>query len=83
MPDLHVEQTKTRCRDCHIEIQPTVFFDKDTKCQDLKEVNKSDTLNSHWLFVDDRLNVVEVGRGRRDLIPKHHCRHHLVDDTRN
>jgi hypothetical protein len=82
MPDLAIEQTK-RCQNCHIESQPTTSTDKDTKCHDLKRINWYDTPNSHWPFVDAKSNGVEVGRSRRDLIPKHHRHQHLIDNTRN
>ena len=31
----------------------------------------------------DQTSLIEVGRGRSDLIPKYDHRYHLVDDTRN
>lgn len=69
-----------------IESQPITSQDKNTKCQDLKRTkrtNRPDKPCSHWLFTDARLNIVEVGRSRRDLIQLCHSRHHHVDDTRN
>ena len=67
MLDLDVEHTKRKDPDCHIESQPTASSDKDTKYQDLKRINRSDTRNSHWPFVDTRSNVVEVGEARKTL----------------
>ena len=32
-------------------------------------------------IVGDGTDVVEVGKCRRDLIPKHQCCHHLIDVT--
>jgi hypothetical protein len=66
-----------------IESQSTASQDKHNNYQDLKRTNKSDKLCSHWPFGDAISNVVEVGRGRRDLISIRHHRHHLVDGTKN
>jgi hypothetical protein len=75
-------KTKRRGQNCYIESQPTISSDN-TKCQDLKKINISDTPNSHRLFADTISNIVEIERDQRDLILKHYRRHHLVDDTRN
>jgi hypothetical protein len=37
--------------------------------KDLKIIYRSGRTNTHWPFVDIGKNVVEVGRGRRELIP--------------
>ena len=70
-----------RGRHCHIESQPTVSSNKDTKCQYLKKIKRYDTPNSHWPFADAKPIVVEVEKGWRDLIQKHHRHHHLINDT--
>jgi hypothetical protein len=37
--------------------------------KDLKIIYRSGRTNNHWPFIDIGKNVVEVGRGRRELIP--------------
>jgi len=83
MPNLVSEHTKRRGRYRRIESQPTAFYDKLTKCEDLKTTNRSNRPNFHWPFDEAKSKVIDVGRGWRDLILKYHCRCHFVHDTRN
>lgn len=62
--------------------QPIALLDRHTICQDPKRVNRSGDTNFHRPFVDSISDVVEVRRGRRDLISTYHHHHHLVDVIR-
>ena len=79
MSDLTLEQTKRRGQNHYIESHPTTYSDKHTKCQDL---NRIIDLTVHTLDSSSS-NIVEVAKGQKDLIPKHHHCHNLVDDTKN
>jgi hypothetical protein len=47
-----------------------------------REPSISGRTNSHWPFVGAGSALVEVGRGRRDLILQRHRRHHHADVAR-
>jgi hypothetical protein len=49
--------------------QPTASPDEHTNCKDLKIIYRSGRTNSHWPFAGVGKNVVEIGRGQKDLIP--------------
>ena len=47
-----------------------------------KRTFRSCRTNSHRPYVDAESDIGEIGKGRKDLIPQYHCRHHLVDIAR-
>jgi len=79
---LVIKQIERRGQNRHNKRQSVVSPDWHTNCKDLDIIFKSGRTNSHWTFVGTVLDVVEVRRGRRDLILQHHRRRHLADVAR-
>jgi hypothetical protein len=67
-PELDEEQIEERDQNRPNKGQPTTSPDEHINCKDLKIIYRSDRINSPWPFVGAGKNVIEVGRGRRDLI---------------
>jgi hypothetical protein len=68
-PELDEKQIEETDQNCPNKEQPTASPDEHTNCKDLKIIYKSGRTNSHGPFVCAGKNVIEVERGRRDLIP--------------
>jgi hypothetical protein len=68
-PELDEEQIEERDQNRHNQGRPIASPDEHTNCKDLKRIYRFGRTNSHGPFADTEKNVVEVGRGRRDLIP--------------
>ena len=77
--DLVEEPIERRGQSHHNIRHPTASPDWHTNCKDLKRIFRFGRTNSHLAFIGAGTEVVEVGKGRRDLIPKRYRRHHLVD----
>lgn len=58
---------------CHRTTRKKIaLLEAHTNCQDPKRANGSDDINSRRTFVGVGSNIVEIGRGHRDLTPTRH-----------
>ena len=77
--DLVADQIERRGRNRHNKGQSTASPNQHTNCKDLERIFRSGKTSSHLAIVGTETDVVEVEKGRRDLIPKHHRHHHLIE----
>jgi hypothetical protein len=69
IPELDEEQIEQRDQNHPNKGHPTTSPDEHTNCKGLKRSYRYGRINSHWPFAGAGKNIVQVGRGRRDLIP--------------